>query len=362
MIKCAKIFLTITAFLVLLASCNNDETKYDDRYVIKSFTREDITETKILFGNKLPFESIVFPRFVSIIDNFLVVTERDANHFIHLIELSENQQTYRRSLGVKGDGPGEIRGVAFIDAGFGDGTFWTFMLNNMLFSNFVLSDSSLYAINQLRLDFRNHFPIGAAWTADSTLMIVKGNDDEKFTEIDLDENVINTFGSWNGMIEGNYPANIIPSLYSGRFIASKNKQTFGLFSSRTDVIELLDRSKEKIISIRGPENYIPKFEVDYSSGYPMFHVPNHLESRPQYLDGYFTDKHIYALYSGRTRAEIDQKNIMCDEVFVFDYEGNLLKHYKLDHSLLTFAIDEKHNKMYGGTYDANPGIVVFDLD
>jgi hypothetical protein len=360
--KQLKFTLSFFSILLILISCDSGKIGYDENYEIKSFTRRDISNSKLLLGQKLQFEEIVFPRFLTVFDNYIIVTERDANHFIHLIELRGNKQTYIRSLGVKGDGPGEIRGVSFIDAGFGDGTFWTYMLNNMLFSNFVLNDTSIYAINQLRLDIKNYLSVGVAWTADSTIMVVKGNDHEKFVEMDLDGTTINTFGSWTGMIEGDYPDNIIPALYSGRFLSSPDKQTFGLFCSRTDVIEILNRNKKKIISIRGPENHMPDFEVDYSSGYPMYYTPNHLESRPQYFDGHFTDKYIYALYSGRTRAEIDQKNIMCDEVFVFDYGGNLLKHYKLDHSLLTFAIDEKHNKMYGGTYDANPGIVVFDLD
>ena len=357
-----KLLFPVILINILLSSCNNQQNVFDETYLVKPFTLNDIPKTKLLVGSKLIINDITFPRRLAVVDNYLVVSELDSDLFLHLIKLDASSPTYLRNFGVKGDGPGEIRGVSYIETGFEENTFWTFFVNNKLNSKFQINDTSLHAIDQFRLVGDLYMAVDITWTADSTFMTIRADDHEKFVEYDLEGNIIKTFGTWQGIIAGNYPMSIISSLYDGRFKSSPDKQTFALFCIRTDVIEILDRRSGNILSVRGPANYRYEFEVDYSLGYPMFSTKNFKDSKPQYVDGYLTDKYIYALYSGRTRAEIDQKNIMCDEVFVFDYEGNLLKHYKLDHSLLTFAIDEKHNKMYGGTYDANPGIVVFDLD
>ncbi|RZS98694.1 hypothetical protein BC751_4360 [Cecembia calidifontis] len=47
---------------------------------------------------------------------------------------------------------------------------------------------------------------------------------------------------------------------------------FVLVGPLSDFIEILYIRKGNIASIRGPNQYIPEFEVDYSAGYPMLQL------------------------------------------------------------------------------------------
>jgi hypothetical protein len=69
---------------------------------------------------------------------------------------------------------------------------------------------------------------------------------------------------------------------------------------------------------------------------------------------------IYALYFGKSVDVFFQEGEMAREIFMFDYTGNLVKTYTLDHALFSLAVDEKNKRFFGISSDEDPNVVIFD--
>jgi hypothetical protein len=70
--------------------------------------------------------------------------------------------------------------------------------------------------------------------------------------------------------------------------------------------------------------------------------------------------YIYALYFGKSVDLYFQEGELSREIFVFDYTGNLVKTYTLDHPLNSLAVDEKNKRFFGISSDRDPNVVLFD--
>ncbi|HSI76213.1 MAG TPA: BF3164 family lipoprotein [Lunatimonas sp.] len=114
-----------------------------------------------------------------------------------------------------------------------------------------------------------------------------------------------------------------------------------------------------ITSIRGPEHTIPDFEVDYSAGYPMAQLTD--LSRPYFYTFVVAgEEFIYALYFGKSVDLFFKDGELSREIFVFDYAGNLVNTYTLDHALFSLAVDEENKRFFGISSDKDPNVVIFD--
>ncbi|PSL02669.1 hypothetical protein CLV48_109139 [Cecembia rubra] len=61
-------------------------------------------------------------------------------------------------------------------------------------------------------------------------------------------------------------------MHQGKFSRNSDCTKFVLVGLLSNFIEILYIRKGNIVSIRGPNQHIPEFEVDYSAGYPMLQL------------------------------------------------------------------------------------------
>jgi hypothetical protein len=66
-----------------------------------------------------------------------------------------------------------------------------------------------------------------------------------------------------------------------------------------------------------------------------------------YKSSYATDKYCYMLYSGKTYAENNHRVSWGKDIFVFEWNGDFVKSFRLSHEVLSFAIDESNEIIYG---------------
>ena len=104
-------------------------------------------------------------------------------------------------------------------------------------------------------------------------------------------------------------------------IKAYEKRIAGFLFAR-DYPEILQRETGRIISVRGPAQDMPNFEVDYSLGYPM--VVFDFSFRSTHYTGLSVEKKfIYTLYSGEKTEDISKKGKFPQTVLVFDYDGHI---------------------------------------
>jgi hypothetical protein len=77
-----------------------------------------------------------------------------------------------------------------------------------------------------------------------------------------------------------------------------------------------------------------------------------------YTDGDATDDAIYVLYSGKLTSDPDKHNT--DDIEVYDWEGNLIQRYKLDHYILSLCV--RGDKLIGLADDGDGyAIITYNL-
>jgi hypothetical protein len=186
--------------------------------------------------------------------------------------------------------------------------------------------------------------------------MVDGND--KYFQISLQGDTLATYGTWDSMMERkDIPYNVTSSIHQGSIKASPDKSKFIIAGRVRDYIDVLDKGSGEILSIRGPLDEIPEFEVDYSQGYPMAAI---LSDRVSYFGSFAGESLIYALYIGKGYKWISDTDNL-NRIFVFDYQGNIVNNYALDYPLINFTVDEKNGIIYGVSIDQDPNVVAFKI-
>lgn len=74
------------------------------------------------------------------------------------------------------------------------------------------------------------------------------------------------------------------------------------------------------------------------------------------------DEYVYTIYSGRTYSEYGMESHHCENLLVYDWEGNPVKHYTLDIPLFSMKFDKEKNTIYGIGYNPEGVFVEYQLD
>ncbi|GHB52359.1 BF3164 family lipoprotein [Mongoliitalea lutea] len=344
--------------LFLISSCSTKvETIQSDYYEIKTFTENDIPEAISLKGKKFDFPQLINPRHIFWEGDYLIVAERGNDTLMHVIDIKENK--YIKRIGQNGLGPGEITMIHRFQKDKEKGNFWVYDAEQKIFAKYNLYSNSALSEIQFKQSEELFLAMDMVWSSDSTWMTIRADKEEKFVEFNIKGEIIQTFGSWEGMLDvKDVPYSVISSIHQGVLAADPARKHFVKVGVARDYIEILEKETGKIISVRGPEQFVPEFEVHYSGGYPYPHF--HKNSPNFYTSCQPKSKYIYTLYFGKD-MELYKEGLMDNRVLVFDYKGNIIMEFDLDHYLLSFTIDEENRKIYGITYDAEPNIVEFQF-
>lgn len=350
-----KLFLIIGLFALCISCSPSIEENKNEKIVI--FDEKDLPPAIALKGKKYNFTEFLDPKRILCVGDFLVVSEKSNGDLLHILDIKSEK--YIRSTGKNGFGPGEATYVAKLEQAFEKESFWSYDLEQKVFSKYYIKDStSKLAETQLRLGEVMHYVWKITWASDTSLMVSMVDGNDKYLEVSLQGDTLNTFGTWDNMMDRqDIPYNVISSIHQGEIIASPDKSKFIVAGRIRDYIDVLDKVSGRILSIRGPVDVIPEFEVDYSQGYPMAAV---LSDRVSYFGSFAGGNLIYALYIGKDYKFISDFNNL-NRIFVFDYKGNIVNQYTLDYPLASFTVDEENGIIYGLTIDQNPNVVAFKI-
>lgn len=350
-------------FLFLFATCQ-DKTilseKESELYAIKKFEFDDFQKEKTLSGNKLIIPQLQYPDLVLVLEDYLVISETKSDTFFHI--LNKQNFDYIRKTGKAGIAPNELKTSSTLFKTDKKNQFWGYSLSGKTLAKYNAIDTFATSIEEVKPK-NNEMYLASKIVPSSThsFLSTRNNGDEKFVEFSFDGQILNTFGSWQDMLNMNdIPSNVISSLLQGKLVANEAKTHFALVCLEADIIEILDIKTGKTISVRGPLHHVPKFTVDYGAGYAMCAL-DFDDVIYKYIDATIFNNKIYAGFSGHSFETIDinKEDKFVEQIFVFDLDGNPLIRYNLDHSIKHFTVDE--DRIYAITYDENPGLVVFDL-
>ena len=80
-----------------------------------------------------------------------------------------------------------------------------------------------------------------------------------------------------------------------------------------------------------------------------------------FLDLSCSNDYVYALYAGKVLGDDIFTAYYGDHVFVYDWNGNPVRHYKLEKELFMFGVDEEKGILYGIGNDPEGCILEYKL-
>ena len=348
--------------LVCITSCSPDSEYLDSNLVIRHFNKGDFEDRVYLKGKKYINNDILLPRRIKILnEDFILVVEKTADTLIHL--LNRKDISCEKHFGIRGFGPDEIAYPhKFLMNGLKDSEFWYLgMGREKVLSKFDVSSSTVYPESQIQLRDSLFLMMDFDFSSDTSILGTYADGMTKYYEYSLNNRKLNVWGSWEGMVDYDWPPNVISSLFNGAVTANKSKTKFVLASTKIDYLEIFDKTQGTSIGLRGPINEFPNVTVDHSMSYPMLMELGY-DNKHGYSNAVVGNEYIYALYSGYTRYEVDViKKKAFDKLLIFTLSGDPIKYVHLDQQLVDFDIDEENDMVYGLTYDGNPNVIVYEL-
>lgn len=344
--------------IVLLSSCFNSSSDNKENYQIQTFQTNDI-QYKSLKSQKYIFDQIQVPNSIIKVDSKIVVSEMAGDTLISVINAED--MTFDYKFGQEGMGPGEFYKIWNLYPSSETNQFWIYCPETKISTLYNLAEGEIEKTYKQTSD--DVLAVQFAPTYRNSFIGIKADGSYQFAEFSNKGSEIAGFNTWDGYIEKSedIPKNVIASVHQGKLYSNPNQDKFALACINRDMIEVLDLKDSSILSIRGPENIIPEFKVDYSAGYPM------ALSDPKtdiycYYGAFLSEKYIYGLYSGETSIDVNQNHSdIAKIIYKFSYAGELIAAYKLDTSIQSIQVDEKLGKIYGVTTDENPGIAIFTM-
>jgi hypothetical protein len=353
-------FFILVSIILVSASCFREESiiKETNNRIVRKVTISDFKKSRVLNSKKFASVNLLTPNCILNLKDYVVVSETKNDTLISIISKEKGEIVF--NVGASGNGPGELRYVwTLLNDINEENSFWTYQIVEKRLSKFQVPSEGALSSEEYSLRENGVQYLYIDWINEDNFIAVDVENDDKYVELNLRGEKINSSQLWSDLIYQEIPPRNIADLFQGTFRGKGDGSYFALASLFVDHIEIINRKSDKTISIFGPIQHLPEFSIDYSPGYPM--LARKMETLKYcYLNLFFGDEKIYGFYSGYSLERINNfGNVFGEQIFVFDLEGNPMEHYVLDQSISDFTVDEKNRTIYGITIDENPFIVQF---
>lgn len=155
------------------------------------------------------------------------------------------------------------------------------------------------------------------------------------------------------------PVPVAQHAYTGTLVRHPERPLLALATRHADRLEFYDPDGGLQRIARGPLGFEPVYQVQARGGVPFMATGDDL--RFGYVDLVAAGDRLYALFSGRTRAERPGRANFGEQVHVFDWEGRLVQVVELDEPALSLAVEEDGRTLYAVRHDPEPAIVRYRL-
>jgi len=291
----------------------------------------------------------------------LIIGENESITAAHIIDIEA--QTYLKSLGSQGRGPGEFRSVTSLDFAPGKpDKLWVYDATLQRFTSVNLAKF----LNERPDPFEDiinieveGFPLSVYWLDNNTL-ITNG-----FFSIDKnlcliypkDDSAPRYVGEVKraGIFTNNqYPPRAIQQAYQSDAKTKPDGTKIAVVYRFTDRIEIYNNKGELLERSRGPAEFEPNFDITASG------VLNFLsDTKYAYVDVATTEEYIYALYSGV--LDPDENHSYGRAIHVFDWEGKLDRIIELNTHVISIAVNDSSNLIFGIQHFPKVAVVSFKL-
>lgn len=235
-----------------------------------------------------------------------------------------------------GSGPGEVSGPLRFSLSATHNKLYVFQIQSGIFNTYDISGKSLTFVESVRIEER---PANVVAT-EKVLVGIGPFEKGRYQIYDKKGKLINHMGEYPSEdMEDNAQARFF--LHQGDLCSQPGGTHFALGSSYSDNLEFyrIQNGQTELLKKYGTVN---KVQARFDNSVQL--DDNCLLG---YKSSYATDKYCYMLYSGKTFAENNHRVSWGENVFMFEWNGNFVKSFRLDQEVLAFSVDESNGIIYG---------------
>ena len=306
---------------------------------------------------------LAMPGDIAIVGERLVVVDVVADSAILLLNRVTGESI--RSFGRRGAGPGEFEAAWSVDPVYGSvSECWIYDLGLGRLTYVDLNDEffDADALGERIINLGgNAQSLGPVRTADANTSLSLG----MYTGGRL--GVYDARGALRATVASlppgaaNHPPNVRQHAYQATLIPHPNRRLFAAVTRMASLVEVFRADGSRLVTAEGPLHVEPTYQVRQGEeGKAVLATGPDL--RFGYVDGSASSDYVFALFSGRTReGATNGTAVMGRFVHVFDWSGNFVKAIELDADVVTIAVDEGSNVLYGVRHNPHPAIVRYSL-
>lgn len=128
-------------------------------------------------------------------------------------------------------------------------------------------------------------------------------------------------------------------------IATNSTNRIAAFYNWADIIDFYDNNGSLIKRVHGVANFISKYKEEHRG-----EVAVAMGVKGKTRDAYFSPQpvgdEVWVLFSGKSQNE-DNYSILANTIYVYDWDGNPVRIFKLDQGVFSFSVDPRHRIIYG---------------
>jgi len=155
------------------------------------------------------------------------------------------------------------------------------------------------------------------------------------------------------------PTYVLEHAYQATLVVNPIRTRMAVLTRHAGHVTIFGTDGSLVADTSGPEPFEPEFSVARGARGPVMATDEHL--RFGYLDGWGTDSYLFALFSGRRRADFPGEANFGEYVHVFDWQGRLQAVWKLDAAALSIAVDPEGRTLYAVRHHPEPAVVRYAL-
>jgi len=304
--------------------------------------------------------SLAIPVDITIAGRYVVVADLSADSMFHVIDADRPGVPFQ--FGRRGSGPGEFENAWSMDpTGGGSAEFWVYDAD--------LARMSLVSLNELEAGsgpvvgrmINLEVPAiltGPAWIDSFTMVSLGFFSRGRIAFISEDGTLIRTAGTLPEPLSST-PPEVLQHVFQATLALRPDRTLLAAATRHASNIEIYRADGSAVGVFQGPLLVEPRFEIQTSAGRPTMATGSDL--RFGYIDVAASAEHIFALFSGRTRAGFPGSANFGRFVHVFDWSGNFEQVLELDASVLKITVDERGEVLYATRHEPEPAVMRYEF-